>query len=251
MRPALRLRSLADRWPPRVDARSGGAARLDRCAQQLQQQRSGAARRRWRRARRHRGRRESDGGADAAADPSFNADPQDLDPTNGDPSLDIAGSWIYFDSGQPWVRAVFYGNWPPASTLYSWSCQVFLSTENAPVVTYTVQSLSGTQTDYAGRDRQGEDHVRGRSEGLSRPLRRRDPPVRSLRAPVHRAEDEDEHTRAGRQRLLHRQDQGAAHLWSVKRRNPHTSLRPWSKPRRGGQGRMWRSRHSSIGLPDG
>lgn len=91
----------------------------------------------------------SDGGADAAADPSFNADPQDLDPANGDSSLDIAGSSIYFDSGQPWVRVVFYGNWPPASTLYSWSCQVFLSTENAPVVTYTVQSLSGTQTDSA------------------------------------------------------------------------------------------------------
>jgi hypothetical protein len=90
-----------------------------------------------------------DGGADAAADPLFNADPQDLDPTNGDPSLDIAGSWIYFDNGQPWVRALFYGSWPPASTLYSWSCQVFLSTANAPVVTYTVQSLSGTQTDYA------------------------------------------------------------------------------------------------------
>jgi len=93
----------------------------------------------------------SDGGADAdaAADPSFNADPQDLDTTNGDPSLDIAGSWIYFDGGQPWVRAVFYGDWPPASTLYSWSCQVFLSIENAPVVTYTVQSLSGTQTTFA------------------------------------------------------------------------------------------------------
>jgi len=91
----------------------------------------------------------SDGGADAAADPSFHADPQDLDPASGDPSLDLAGSWIYFDSGQPWVRAVSYGSWPPASTLYSWSCQVFLSTANAPVVTYTVQSLSGTQTDYA------------------------------------------------------------------------------------------------------
>ena len=90
----------------------------------------------------------SDGGADAP-DPSFSADPQDLDPASGDPSLDIAGSWIFFDSGQPWVRAVFYGNWPPAATLYSWSCQVFLSTANAPVVTYTVQSLSGTQTDYA------------------------------------------------------------------------------------------------------
>lgn len=91
----------------------------------------------------------SEGGADAAADPSFHADPQDLDATNGDPSLDLAGSWIYFDNGQPWVRAVSYGSWPPASTLYSWSCQIFLSTANAPVVTYTVQSLSGTQTDYA------------------------------------------------------------------------------------------------------
>jgi hypothetical protein len=91
----------------------------------------------------------ADGGADAAAEPSFHADPQDLDPANGDPSLDIAGSWIYFDNGQPWVRAVFQGTWPPAPTLYSWSCQVFLSTANAPVVTYTVQSLSGTQTYYA------------------------------------------------------------------------------------------------------
>jgi len=91
----------------------------------------------------------SDGGADAAVDPSFNADPQDLDPASGDPSLDLAGSWIYFDNGQPWVRAASYGSWPPAATLYSWSCQVFLSTANAPVVTYTVQSLSGTQTDYA------------------------------------------------------------------------------------------------------
>jgi hypothetical protein len=91
----------------------------------------------------------AEGGADAAADPSFHADPQDLDPTNGDPSLDLAGSWIYFDNGQPWVRALTNGPWPPASTLYSWSCQVFLSTANAPVVTYTVQSLSGTKTDYA------------------------------------------------------------------------------------------------------
>jgi hypothetical protein len=90
----------------------------------------------------------SDGGADAA-DPSFNADPQDLDPASGDPSSDLAGSWIYFDNGQPWVRAVSYGSWPPASTLFSWSCQVFLSTANAPVVTYTVRFLGGTQTDYA------------------------------------------------------------------------------------------------------
>jgi hypothetical protein len=87
--------------------------------------------------------------AEASAAPSFNADPQDVDAGVGDPSLDIAGSWIFFDAGQPWVRAEFYGGWPPPSTLYSWSCQVFLSTENAPVATYTVQSLSGTQTDYA------------------------------------------------------------------------------------------------------
>jgi hypothetical protein len=90
----------------------------------------------------------AEGSADAATDPLFNADPQDLDPTNGDLSLDLAGSWIYFDNGQPWVRALVYGSWPPPSTLYSWSCQVFLSTANAPVVTYTVQSLSGTQTVY-------------------------------------------------------------------------------------------------------
>ena len=91
----------------------------------------------------------ADASSDAAADPSFNADPQDLDPAGGDPSLDIAGSWIYFDNSQPWMRATFYGSWPPASTLYSWSCSVLLGTANAPVVTYTVQSLNGLQTDYA------------------------------------------------------------------------------------------------------
>jgi hypothetical protein len=91
----------------------------------------------------------SDGGADAVAPPGTNTDPQDLDPSNGDPSLDIASSSIYFDGGQPWVRAAFYGTWPPDATLYAWSCQVFLSTANAPVVTYTVRSLSGTQTDFA------------------------------------------------------------------------------------------------------
>jgi hypothetical protein len=91
----------------------------------------------------------SDAGADAAAGPSSNVDPQDVDAASGDPSLDIAGSWLYFDGGQPWVRAVFYGSWPPAPALYAWSCQVFLSTANAPVATYTVQALAGTQTDYA------------------------------------------------------------------------------------------------------
>lgn len=85
----------------------------------------------------------------AAAAPGVNADPQDVDPANGDPSLDISGSSIFFDAGQPWVRATFYGSWPPPSTLYAWSCQVFLSTANAPVATYTLQNLSGTQTDYA------------------------------------------------------------------------------------------------------
>ena len=89
----------------------------------------------------------TDGGSDGAVDPSMNADPKDMDPTNGDPSLDIAGSWIFFDNNQPWVRASFYGNWPPAAALYSWSCSVLLGTANAPVVTYTVRSLSGTQTD--------------------------------------------------------------------------------------------------------
>ncbi len=85
----------------------------------------------------------------AAADPSRNADTQDLDPANGDPSLDISGSWIRFDSAEPWVRAEFFGSWPPPATLYSWSCSVLLGTKNAPLVTYTVRSLSGTQTDYA------------------------------------------------------------------------------------------------------
>src|SRR5262245_61405842 len=81
---------------------------------------------------------------DANPDPSFHTDPQDLDPARGDPSLDIAGSWIYFDNNQPWIRALFYGNWPPASTFYSWSCSVLLGSANAPVLTYTVQSLNGT-----------------------------------------------------------------------------------------------------------
>ncbi len=86
---------------------------------------------------------------DGGVDPSFNADPQDLDATNGDPSLDIAGSWIYFDNNQPWVRVQFYASWPPPATLYFWSCQVFLGTADAPVVTYTVQDQNGTQTDSA------------------------------------------------------------------------------------------------------
>jgi hypothetical protein len=90
-----------------------------------------------------------DGAVDGGGDPARNADPQDLDPTNGDPSLDIAASWIYFDDNQPWVRAEFYGSWPPPATLYSWSCSVYLGTANAPAVTYTVQSLGGTRTDYA------------------------------------------------------------------------------------------------------
>jgi hypothetical protein len=89
-------------------------------------------------------------GGDGGADPSYNANPTRLDPTNGDPSLDIAGSWIYFDNDQPWVRAQFNGAWPPPATLYFWSCSVFLSKDvNAPLVTYTVQNLSGTQTDSA------------------------------------------------------------------------------------------------------
>jgi hypothetical protein len=86
---------------------------------------------------------------DAGADPSYNPNPTRLDPTNGDPSLDIAGSSIYFDNNQPWVRAQFNGAWPPPATLYFWSCSVFLSNVNAPIVTYTVQNLSGTQTDSA------------------------------------------------------------------------------------------------------
>jgi hypothetical protein len=88
-----------------------------------------------------------DGGPDAAVDPTLNPDPQDLDPTNGDPALDIAASGLYFDQGAPWVRVVFYGAWPPPATLLSWGCSVLLGTQNAPVVTYTVQGASGTQTD--------------------------------------------------------------------------------------------------------
>ncbi|HEY8076652.1 MAG TPA: hypothetical protein VIF62_21150, partial [Labilithrix sp.] len=41
----------------------------------------------------------------------------------------------------------FYGNWPPPASIYFWSCSVLLGTVDAPVVTYTVQSQSGTQTD--------------------------------------------------------------------------------------------------------
>ncbi len=87
------------------------------------------------------------GDLDAGIDPSLNPDPKDLDPTNGDPSLDIGGSQIYFDKGAPWVRVEFYGAWPPAATVYSWACSVILGTQNAPVVTYTVQSTKGKQTD--------------------------------------------------------------------------------------------------------
>ena len=76
-------------------------------------------------------------------DPSLNLDPRDLDAVNGDPALDIGGSQLYFDKGAPWVRVVFYGAWPPPTTLYSWACSVVLGTQNAPVVNYTVQSLSG------------------------------------------------------------------------------------------------------------
>lgn len=94
------------------------------------------------------GNASADGAADAS-DPSLNSDPQDLAAANGDPSLDIAGSWIFFDNDQPWVRAKFYGEWPPAGTLYSWSCSVLLGMANAPVVTYTVTALNGTQSNYA------------------------------------------------------------------------------------------------------
>ncbi len=82
-----------------------------------------------------------------AIDPSLNPDPQDLDPSNGDLSLDIAGSQVYFDKGAPWARVVFYGPWPPATTVYSWACSVALGTQNAPVVTYVVQASAGKQTD--------------------------------------------------------------------------------------------------------
>lgn len=88
-----------------------------------------------------------DGAVDGGVDPSSHADPQDLDPTSGDPSLDIAASWIYFDNNQPWVRVQFYGTWPPPATLSYWSCSVSLGPVNAPAVTYLVRSLGGTQTD--------------------------------------------------------------------------------------------------------
>lgn len=84
-------------------------------------------------------------GGDGAAEPFGNVDPKDIDPMNGDPSLDIAGSWIYFDKGQPWVRVEFQASWPPPTTLYFWTCSVLLGTANAPVVTYTMQTLNGTQ----------------------------------------------------------------------------------------------------------
>lgn len=85
------------------------------------------------------------GAADADAGPTLpgNQDPKDLDPTTGDPSLDVAASEIFFDNGAPWVRATFFGDWPPASSLYAWSCSVLLGTENAPVATYVIQGHSG------------------------------------------------------------------------------------------------------------
>lgn len=58
-----------------------------------------------------------DDASDGGADPSRHADPEDLDPTNGDPSLDIAASWLYFDANQPWVRVEFSAPWPPPATL--------------------------------------------------------------------------------------------------------------------------------------
>lgn len=89
-----------------------------------------------------------DSGADAAPEPG-NADPMDLDAVDGDPSLDISSSEIFFESGAPWVRVRFYGAWPPPAQLDSWQCAVLLGTENAPVVTYTVQGDLGVQTDFA------------------------------------------------------------------------------------------------------
>jgi hypothetical protein len=90
-----------------------------------------------------------DGGADAWVDPTHNADSVDLDPADGDPSLDIASSQIYFEGGAPWVRVAFFGPWPPSQQLYAWSCAVLLGTENAPVATYTVQGSAGTQSGFA------------------------------------------------------------------------------------------------------
>lgn len=81
---------------------------------------------------------------DAGALP--NADPKDLDAKNGDPSLDIASSGLFFDNDVAWVRVVFYGDWPPPSQLDSWSCATILGTENAPVVNYTVHASHGAQT---------------------------------------------------------------------------------------------------------
>jgi hypothetical protein len=86
-------------------------------------------------------------GAPDVVDPTSNADPEDLDPVNGDPALDIASSEIFFDNGAPWVRVTFYGAWPPPAQLSSWACSVFLGTANVPVVTYTHLGSSGRESD--------------------------------------------------------------------------------------------------------
>jgi hypothetical protein len=88
-----------------------------------------------------------DGGAPDVGDPASNSDPQDLDPVNGDPALDIASSEIFFDNGAPWVRVTFYGAWPPSAQLSSWAGTVYLGTANTPIVTYSHLGSSGTESD--------------------------------------------------------------------------------------------------------
>ena len=80
-------------------------------------------------------------------DPTLNPDPMDL-AAEGDPALDIAGSQLFFDNGEQWVRVAFFAAWPPPSSVYSWACSVLIGTENAPLVTYTPQGNSGVQSDF-------------------------------------------------------------------------------------------------------
>ncbi len=90
----------------------------------------------------------AESGADAdLVDPTLNPDPMDL-AAEGDPALDIAGSQLFFDNGEPWVRVAFFGAWPPPPSVYSWACSVLLGTQNAPPVTYTPQGNGGVQSDF-------------------------------------------------------------------------------------------------------
>jgi hypothetical protein len=76
-----------------------------------------------------------EGGYDAPYDSGgmlpLDSDPAgDLDPDNGDPSLDIVGSGAYSaPSGGVWFRVVFDGTWKPAP-FYSYFCRISLYDAN-------------------------------------------------------------------------------------------------------------------------